>query len=37
LQGEVVRLGRRLGIATPVHQLIYAALKLRANGRSVAA
>jgi 2-dehydropantoate 2-reductase len=34
LQGEVVRLGRRLGVPTPVHQLVYAALKLRPGYRS---
>jgi ketopantoate reductase len=33
-QGEVVRLGRRLGVPTPVHQLVYAALKLRPGYRS---
>lgn len=32
--GAVIRLGRRLGVPTPVHQFIYAALKLRANGRT---
>jgi len=36
LQGAVIRLGRKLGIPTPVHQLVYAALKLRAGGRPAA-
>ena len=33
LSGAVVRLGRELGVPTPVNQLIYAALKLYAGGR----
>ena len=33
LQGAVLRLGKRLGIPTPVHQIVYAALKLHAAGR----
>ncbi len=32
LQGEVVRLGRELGIPTPANRFAYAALKLSANG-----
>lgn len=36
LQGAVLRLGRKLSIPTPVHQLVYAALKLRASGRLAA-
>ena len=32
-QGTALRLGRDLGVPTPVHSLIYAALKLRAAGR----
>jgi 2-dehydropantoate 2-reductase len=36
LQGAVIRLGRRLGVPTPVHQLVYAALKLRAAGKPAA-
>ena len=31
-QGAVIRLGEKLGIPTPVHRFIYAALKLRAGG-----
>jgi 2-dehydropantoate 2-reductase len=34
LQGAVLRLGRRLGVPTPVHELVHAALKLRAGGRA---
>ncbi|HWM88198.1 MAG TPA: ketopantoate reductase C-terminal domain-containing protein, partial [Kofleriaceae bacterium] len=34
-QGTVIRLGRAHGIPTPVHQMIYAALKLRAAGEEV--
>jgi 2-dehydropantoate 2-reductase len=34
LQGTLVRLGRELGVPTPVNGLIYTALKLRARGRS---
>ncbi len=33
LQGTVVRLGRELGVPTPLNRMIYAALKLRAGGR----
>lgn len=33
LSGGVVTLGRTLGIPTPAHQFVYAALKLYANGR----
>jgi 2-dehydropantoate 2-reductase len=33
LNGTVVRLGQRLGIATPVHRVIYAALKPSAYGQ----
>ena len=33
LPGAVVRLGRRRGIPTPTHALIYAALKFKASGR----
>ncbi|MBI3450543.1 MAG: 2-dehydropantoate 2-reductase [Acidobacteria bacterium] len=33
LSGAVVRLGRELGVATPVHAFIAAALKLQAGGR----
>lgn len=32
LSGEVVRLGRELGVPTPTHDAIYAGLKLHANG-----
>ena len=34
LNGEVVRLGRQLGVPTPTHQFIYAALKHRAEGKT---
>jgi 2-dehydropantoate 2-reductase len=30
--GTVVELGRKHGVATPVNSLVYAALKLYANG-----
>ena len=33
LSGAVVRLGRELGVPTPVNRLIYTALKLQAGGR----
>jgi 2-dehydropantoate 2-reductase len=33
LSGVVVRLGRQLGVPTPVHRAVYAALKPFANGR----
>ena len=32
LSGEVVRLGREMGVPTPTHAAIYAGLKLYANG-----
>jgi 2-dehydropantoate 2-reductase len=34
LNGVVVKLGRELGVETPVNQFIYAALKLHENGHS---
>ena len=33
LSGGVVRLGERLGVATPANRFVYAALKLHENGR----
>jgi 2-dehydropantoate 2-reductase len=33
LSGAVVRMGRELGVATPVHSLIVGALKRHAMGR----
>ncbi|HEX9841846.1 MAG TPA: 2-dehydropantoate 2-reductase, partial [bacterium] len=36
LNGTAARLGRELGVPTPVNQFIYAALKLRAGGRGAA-
>ena len=33
LSGGVVTLGRSLGVPTPAHQFVYAALKLYADGR----
>ncbi len=33
LSGGVVRLGESLGVATPAHRFVFAALKLYANGR----
>ncbi len=32
LQGAVARLGAELGVPTPVHQVVYAALKPYMNG-----
>ncbi len=34
LSGAVARFGDDLGVPTPVHHVIYAALKLYANGKS---
>jgi 2-dehydropantoate 2-reductase len=34
LSGAIARMGRDLGIATPTHELITAALKLHADGRA---
>jgi len=36
LSGTVARMGRELGVPTPVHQFIYAALKLHMHGHSKA-
>ncbi|MBF0560419.1 MAG: 2-dehydropantoate 2-reductase [Alphaproteobacteria bacterium] len=35
LSGAVVRLGRETGVATPTHDMIYAALKLHASGTAL--
>ncbi len=34
LSGTIARMGRDLGVATPTHALITAALKLHAEGRA---
>ena len=35
LSGNVVKIGEELGVATPVHKLIYTLLKLHANGKDI--